>query len=70
MNLKGIGTMAVFCVLEMEDAANLSFNASPTPLEYNDIKFSRDNKSQFDGARTNNIFANTISGASSEIDKS
>ncbi|WP_019224573.1 P-type conjugative transfer protein TrbL [Bartonella rattimassiliensis] len=69
MALKIAGTMAAICVPGMEDAANLSLNAPPTPPEYNDIQFSSDDKSQSDEARTSNITENTISGAESEIDK-
>ncbi len=62
MTLKGLGHMAAFCVPGMENAANLSFNAPPTPPEYNDIQFSSDNKPQSD-------IENTISGVGSVIDK-
>ncbi|WP_375609678.1 MULTISPECIES: P-type conjugative transfer protein TrbL [unclassified Bartonella] len=62
MTLKGLGHMAAFCVPGMENAANLSLNAPPTPPEYNDIQFFSDNKPQSD-------IENTISGAGFIIDK-
>ncbi len=62
MTLKGLGHMAAFCVPGMENAANLSLNAPPTPPEYNDIQFSSYNKTQSD-------IENTIFGAGSIIDK-
>ncbi|WP_273758903.1 P-type conjugative transfer protein TrbL [Bartonella sp. AU55XJBT] len=62
MTLKAGGHMAAFCVPGMENAANFSLNAPPTPPEYNDIQFSSDNKPQSD-------IENTISGAGSATDK-